>query len=102
MSELASKQFYERHADLCRVFSNAKRLKLLDLLKNGEEYTVSELQSHSDIPQSTISQHLKVMRTQEIVTRRKEGVKSYYSITDERFVDGMELMGEVLVERDQE
>lgn len=92
-------RFYEKHADLCRVFSNAKRLMLLDVLKEGEERTVSDLEAISNIPQSTISQHLQIMRDQGIVRRRKEGVKSFYSITDERFVHGMELMREVLNDR---
>lgn len=99
MAQTSDGRYYQQHADLCRVFSNAKRLKLLDVLKRDEECTVSELQYISDIPQSTVSQHLQLMRDQGIVQRRKEGVKSYYAITDERFVEGMELMREVLLER---
>ena len=100
MIEQADEAFYQEHADLCRIFSNANRLKLLDLLKDGEEYTVSDLESASNISQSTISQHLRLMRDQGIVERRKEGVRSYYSITDVRYVEGMELMREVLLDRE--
>ncbi|MFB6114614.1 MAG: ArsR/SmtB family transcription factor [Halodesulfurarchaeum sp.] len=101
MSKTQDARFYQEHADLCQVFSNAKRLKLLEVLKDGDEHTVSELQSRSDIPQSTISQHLQMMRDQGIVRRRKEGVRSYYAMTDDRFVTGMELMREVLMEREE-
>ena len=100
MVEISDPTFYQKHADLCRVFSNANRLKLLDILEDGEEYTVSELERASGISQSTISQHMRLMRDQGIVERRKEGVKSHYSITDERFVEGMRIMREMLEERD--
>lgn len=94
-------EFYQIHAEFCGVFSNANRLKLLDLLAAGEEHTVSELETASGISQSTVSQHLKHMREKGIVTRRRDGAKNYYSLTDERIVEGMEMMREILVEREQ-
>lgn len=99
MVEISDPTFYQKHADLCRVFSNANRLKLLDILED-DEYTVSELERALGISQSAISQHMRLMRDQGIVERRKDGVKSYYSITDERFVEGMKIMREMLEERD--
>lgn len=92
-------EFYQLHAEFCGVFSNANRLWLLDLLSDGGEYTVSELEAASDISQSTISQHLRLMREKGIVARRRDGVQNFYSITDERIVDGMETIREILIER---
>lgn len=94
-------EFYQTHAEFCGVFSNANRLKLLDLLAGGEEYTVSELETASDIAQSNVSQHLKLMRDKGIVSRRRDGVKNYYSLTDERILEAMETMREILIEREE-
>lgn len=98
MTQLPEREFFETHADLCHTFSNANRLRILDLLREGEQ-TVSDLTEASDLPQPTISQHLKVMRETDIVTRRKDGVESYYSITDERVYSAVDLMRELMLER---
>ncbi len=102
MTDLEDERFYEAHADFCGVCANANRLKLLDLLKDGQEHTVSELQEATGISQSTISQHLKLMRDQGIVARTRDGVNNYYTIADERIVDGIGTVREVVRERVEE
>lgn len=99
MTTLEEDHLYEKQAELCKVFSNANRLMILELLTDGTEYTVSEIEEIVDIPQPTISQHLKVMRDQGVVDRRKEGVRSFYSISDERISHGMETMRKVLLDQ---
>ncbi|WEL18603.1 MULTISPECIES: helix-turn-helix domain-containing protein [unclassified Halorhabdus] len=99
MIEHTEDSLYEQQADLCTVFSNAKRLKLLDLLKDDSERTVTELQEATGIPQSTVSRHLKLMRDQGVVTKRNDGVHSYYTLSDERVATSMELMRDVLIDR---
>jgi len=99
MVNIGDDSLYERQADLCSVFSNAKRLKLLDLLRENGERTVTELQEATDIPQSTVSRHLKLMRDQGVVEKRNDGVHSYYTLSDERVATSMELMRGVLLDR---
>lgn len=99
MSQLADSRLYEKQAELCKVFSNANRLMILELLQDGEEYTVSEIEEIVGIPQPTISQHLKVMRDQDVVERRKEGVRSFYTLTDDRIREGMQTMRTVLLDQ---
>ena len=99
MPDLADDGFYQVHAELCGVFANANRLKLLEVLSDGAEYTVSELEAASGISQPTISHHLKLMRSQAIVTRRSAGAKNYYAITDDRLIEAMEIIAAVLEDR---
>lgn len=99
MTQLGPESYYERHADLCHSFSNANRLKILDLLREGQERTVSDITEASDIPQPTVSQHLKVLRDQDVVTRRRDGVEAFYSLTDDRFFQAIDVMREVTIER---
>lgn len=96
MVELEDDAYYEAHADFCSVCSNANRLKIIDVLKTGEEYSVSELEAVTGISQSTLSQHLTLMRDRGMVTREKSGVNSYYTIADQRIVDGVETIREVV------
>lgn len=89
---------YDRHAEFCKMFSNPKRLQILHLLKQGE-YSVSEISEETGIAQPTVSQHLRKMRDQGVVTRREAGVNKYYSIADDRIVEAMDTMREVLLDQ---
>ena len=100
MVTLDDDAIYARHAEQCKTFSNARRLKLVDALRDGER-TVTELTETCDIPQPTISQHLKVMRDRDIVERRKVGVESHYSLTDDRISQAVDLMRELMIEQTQ-
>ncbi|QSG06830.1 ArsR/SmtB family transcription factor [Halapricum desulfuricans] len=99
MAELRDDEIYDRQADLCQVFSNPKRLKLLELLKDGGEHTVSQLQETTDLPQSTVSRHLQLMRDRGVVHKRDDGVHSHYALSDDRIATGMELMREILFDQ---
>jgi len=89
---------FERHAEFCKMFSNPKRLRILHLLGDGE-HTVSEISEETDIAQPTVSQHLRKMRDQGVVTKRDAGLNNYYTIADERIIDGMNTMREVLLDQ---
>ena len=95
MIELPDDELFERHADLCQVLCNAKRQKILFVLDEGEQ-TVTDLAAITDIPQPTVSQHLRKMRDKAVVTKRMEGNRSYYSIRDERLIDASVTIREVM------
>lgn len=95
MTELPDDEIFERHADLCQVLCNAKRQKMLYVLKDGER-TVTDLAETTDIPQPTVSQHLRKMRDKGVVTKRTEGNRSYYAIRDERLIEASMMIREVL------
>ena len=48
------------------------------------EATVSTLCEVADLSQSAMSQHLAKMRTEGLVSGRKDGLQVYYSIADPR------------------
>jgi DNA-binding transcriptional ArsR family regulator len=58
---LLSDEFYERLAEFCKGQANPKRLKIINLLANGEK-SVSEISNILNIPQANLSQHLSYMR----------------------------------------
>jgi ArsR family transcriptional regulator len=86
MPGLQPEDVYEVHAEFCRTSANTKRLKVLDVLSDGDELTVSAIQDRTGINQSTLSQHLSKMRDKGVLKRRKDGVNSFYSISDDRVI----------------
>jgi DNA-binding transcriptional ArsR family regulator len=65
-----------------RVLADPTRIKLLDLLRQGEA-SVQELSESIDSTQQNVSKHLCVLLQAGIVGRRKVGNYAYYSIADE-------------------
>lgn len=97
MANLPDDELFERHAQLCQVLCNAKRQKILHILKDGER-TVTEIADLTDIPQPTVSQHLRKMRDKGVVTKRAEGNRGYYQIRDERIIEASMTLREVLLD----
>ncbi|VTZ52603.1 Biofilm growth-associated repressor [Methylocella tundrae] len=66
---------------LLRVLANEDRLLLLCQMTEGEK-SVGELETLLDIRQPTLSQQLGVLRTEGLVTTRREGKRIYYAVAD--------------------
>jgi DNA-binding transcriptional ArsR family regulator len=69
-------------ADRFRALSEAIRLRILQILQNGET-SVSALVEGVGSTQPNISKHLKVLQDVGLVKRRQVGTSAYYSIADE-------------------
>ena len=91
------REFYELQADYCKALSNPLRLEIIDVLKDGE-LAVAELASRMGARQSTISQHLSLLRERGIVAPRKQGQNVYYRIANQRFAELCSMVAELLAE----
>jgi DNA-binding transcriptional ArsR family regulator len=69
-------------AERFKVIGEPNRIRLLDRLRAGEA-TVQDLADALDATQQNVSKHLGVLLRAGIVGRRKDGLFSYYRITDE-------------------
>lgn len=92
------KALYQMHAEICKVFTNPKRLEIIDLLREGEK-SVGEISASTGLGQSNVSQHLTVLREKGVVYPRREGNSIFYSIANPKIFDACRLMREVLLER---
>lgn len=72
----------EQAASLLKSMANKHRLLLLCML-NDRELSVSELNMELEIPQSTLSQHLSVLRKDGLVNTRRDAQTIYYSLSSE-------------------
>ena len=64
-----------------RALAHPVRIKILELLVKGE-MNVQQLQEVIGVEQPVVSQQLAVLRSNNIVTSRKEGVTVRYSVRD--------------------
>ena len=65
------------------VLANINRLLLMCQLSQGEK-CVGELEELLDLHQPTLSQQLGVLRSEGLVSTRRDGKKIYYSVADPR------------------
>lgn len=76
------KNNYETNAKIFKAFCDENRLKILELLQTGEKCACVLLESLK-ISQPTLSHHMKILCESGIVTGRKEGKWTHYSISPE-------------------
>jgi ArsR family transcriptional regulator len=69
----------ESTAELFKAFADPVRLRLLNLIADGE-ICVCHLHEALDLPQSTVSRHLAYLRRRGLVVGRKEGLWVHYRL----------------------
>jgi len=86
------------HERVCRGLADPKRIMILYALVKRPCY-VSELAGDLNMPQPTVSRHLKVLRDCGLVKTEREGNAVYYSINDDRIIQALDLMRGLLRDR---
>jgi ArsR family transcriptional regulator, lead/cadmium/zinc/bismuth-responsive transcriptional repressor len=81
-----SDEAFERAAALFRAAGDVSRLRLLERLAGGE-WCVTELAQAAGTGLSNVSQQLRLLRAERIVTRRRAGKHVYYSLADNHVTD---------------
>ena len=72
---------YEKISETLKALAHPARLKMVaGLLK--DECNVAQIQKVLGLPQSTISQHLRILKNADIIKGRKEGTKICYRVID--------------------
>jgi ArsR family transcriptional regulator len=94
-------KLFELHADVCKVFSNSKRLEILNTLRD-RELTASELIEKIGLSKANLSQQMSILKSKGVVLSRREGVNIYYRISNSKIIQACDLMREVLLEQLQE
>jgi DNA-binding transcriptional ArsR family regulator len=74
---------YVAKAQLFRVLGHPVRIRILELLVNGER-TVGDLQAELDLDSSGTSQHLAALRQLGVLESRRAGTSTYYRLKDPR------------------
>ncbi len=75
---------YEEEGGILRALGHPVRLKIVEGLLCKDECNVQRMVRALALPQSTISQHLGILKSHGILRIRKDGTKSCYRISDAR------------------
>jgi ArsR family transcriptional regulator len=73
---------YLNNARVFKAFCDENRLMILEMLQNGEKCACVILEKMK-IVQSTLSHHMKILVDSGIVSARKDGKWTYYSISSD-------------------
>ncbi|CDF59388.1 ArsR/SmtB family transcription factor [Thermobrachium celere] len=72
----------QKLADKFKVLSNPIRVSILLCLLNGQS-NVTKIQECLNIPQSTVSKHLGILKNAGLIEGERSGLEVIYSIVDD-------------------
>ena len=72
-------EIFERQAQICKAFAHPGRLRILDLLGNGER-GVSELQRELQVSKTSLSQQISILKSAGVLSTRRNGKQIYCSL----------------------
>lgn len=70
----------DKVSEICKALSDANRLRIIKMLTDGELCACKILEA-LNITQPTLSHHMKILSEIGLVSSRKEGKWTYYSIS---------------------
>ena len=85
---------YEERARVFKALCDERRQRILELLQGGEK-CACVLIEQMDMPQSSLSYHMKILCDSGIVTGREEGKWTHYRISPEGSARAVELLREI-------
>ena len=82
---------FEQLSEVLKALAHPARLQIVaGLLK--DECNVSQIQRTLGLPQSTISQHLRVLKNGGIIRGRREGTRMCYRVVNKRVREIIKVM----------
>jgi DNA-binding transcriptional ArsR family regulator len=91
-------ELFKLKAEMSKLFSDPKRLMIINALRNGEEL-VGDLAQKLKMPQAVVSRQLALLRNGGVVTPRRDGTNVYYSLTDVKIIEACDIVHQVLLNR---
>jgi ArsR family transcriptional regulator len=90
-----SDPIYTLKSDFFRVLGHPARIKILELLRDGER-SVGDLQTALSLDSGGTSQHLAALRRHGLLDSRRERTSVYYSVRDARMFQLLQVAHQVL------
>lgn len=78
-------EFLELSTEVLRAIAHPIRLTIIDLLFRREKLSVTEIYEELEIEQAIASHHLRILKDKKVVSSRRDGKKSYYSLCSDDF-----------------
>ncbi|MBI5459182.1 ArsR/SmtB family transcription factor [Methanobacterium sp.] len=94
-SQMLDDETFQMISDNFKVLSDPTRLKILYALIL-KEVCVCDLAAALEMTDSAISHQLRLLRHRNLVKFRKKGKMAYYSISDQRVIDMIQMESELI------
>jgi len=85
----------ELKAEILKALAQPTRLKILELLRNGEK-CICEIVPALNGEQSNISRHISLMQKSHLVTTRKDGVRVMVKVRDPEIFNILDRVSKIL------
>ena len=85
----------ELKAEILKALAQPTRLKILELLRNGER-CICEIVPAINGEQSNISRHISLMQKSHLVTTRKDGVRLMVKVRDPKIFEILDKVSTIL------
>lgn len=109
-------QLLSQQSDFCKTFTNPTRLQILSVLmeevyedgclkKVLRELNVSDILSaiktefDADLSQTTLSQHLAILRNHHVIIARRDGNNIFYKVANDKIIDACCLVREIVIDQ---
>ena len=90
-----NQRYFEKTAEILKAIAQPTRLKILELLKDGER-CVCEIYPALEQEQPNISKHLNFMKRAGILDSRKDGLRIIYWIKAPEVLDILTRTGSII------
>jgi DNA-binding transcriptional ArsR family regulator len=97
MDKPKAQELLMMHATLCQAIAEPTRIAILYELGDGPKH-VNQLVEMLDLPQATVSRHLKILRDRSLVNTERNGSYIHYEIADRRVLDALDTMRTILAD----
>jgi len=98
VNQTLREEVIQLEADFCAALSDPTRIFILYAL-NESPLNVTELTNELNLPQPTISRHLKVLRERGLVFTERQGTVITYQLADQRVIQALNLLRSAMRDR---
>lgn len=90
-----SSKTYDFESDIFKALAHPTRLKILDILKEGEK-CVCEIVPALKMEQPNVSRHLNILKKEGILSSYKDGLRVIYKVNDPKVFELLDICKELL------
>lgn len=85
---------YEEKSEMLKALANPARMEIVVRLEK-EGCNVSTIQDNLGLPQSTISQHLKILKNAGLITSKRSGTKICYKVKCKEVISIIKMLDKI-------
>ena len=98
MSDELREEGVRLHAQVCSGLADPNRILIIYNLSEGPR-CVNDIAAAIELPQPTISRHLKILRDRGLVRAERDGQTIYYHLSDPRIIQALDILRSILADQ---